>query len=231
LSCIGGLQLIMCGKAGFLPDATSTFAYWRKQKDDALAINDWDKMSLALRHMNGALPIEYRIIVNDELWNQQKDHYIVWKCSNCTTTEHKTINEGEENEYVKEIEVPTTSNLKDIVLFTEHCLGVLTLLTESKTREMWICPSCKNIASVGSKETQLKRHEMPHYRDCIYSEPSKPLTGLMRRRGAYPLLMRKWGENFSIELERKLVLYRIEYAPMESMESMDSGYKDTGDKQ
>ena len=44
-------------------------------------------------------------------------------------------------------------------------------------------------------------------------------------------MMRIWGTKFSIELERKLVLYRIEYAPAEAMEAMESGYKDTGDKQ
>lgn len=221
----------MCGKAGFLPDATSTFAYWRKIKDDAIFTGDFDKASFALHHMNGALPLEYRIQTNDELWNNQKDHYIVWKCNNCTTTEQKTINEGADDQYIKDVEVPTTSERKDIRIYEENCSQYVAILLGKSKRDMWVCPKCKNVASVDSKETQLRRHDLPHYRDCIYSEPQRPFTGLERRRGIYPKMMRIWGTKFSIELERKLVLYRIEYAPAEAMEAMESGYKDTGDKQ
>jgi hypothetical protein len=219
----------MCGKAGVLPDLTSTFSYWRKQKDDALKSGDWDTLSLSLNHMNGALELDYRVPTDDDLWKGQKDDYIVWKCNSCTTTEKKTINKGEDNEYIKEVEVPTCSELHEIKIFEENCSDIVAFLTESKTRKMWECPKCNHVSSVKSRETQLRKYPRPHYRVCIYTEPERPLTGLMRRRGSYPKLMRVWGRNYSLELERQLAVYRIEYIKQNGHDMEDSGYKDKGD--
>jgi hypothetical protein len=217
------------GRAGILPDITSTFSYWRKLKDDALRSGNWDEMSLALHHMNGALEIDYRIPTDNELWNQQKDDYIVWKCNSCTTIKTKVINKGEDDEYTKEIKEPTCSELHEIKIWEENCSDVIALLINSKTRKMWECPNCQNVASVKSVESQLRKYPRPHYRVCIYDEPERPLTGLMRRRGSYPLLMRAWGRNYSLELERQLAVYRIEYIKQNGHDMEDTGYKDKGD--
>ena len=218
------------GKAGILPDLTSTFSYWRKRKDDSLKSGDWDTMALALRYMNGALDLEYRIPMSTELWNEQKDGYQMWKCFSCTTTETKTINKGEDNEYTKEVQVPTCSKRKDVEKFVEKCSGLTAFLSESKTRKMWICPKCKNVSSVKLVESQLMKHKQPHYRGCIYDEPTRPLTGLMLRHGIYPKGMRMWGEAYSIELEHQLALYRQEYLNKYGVDIDDNGYKDEGDK-
>lgn len=188
-------------------------------------------MSLALNHMNGALEIEYRIQTDTEAWNKQRDDYIVWKCNNCTTKETKIINKGEEDEYVKEIDVPTCSERKDIKIFSEKCSEAIAFFLNSKTRKMWICPNCKNESSVKSVETQLRKHMKPHYRGVIYEEPMRPNTGLQRRRGTYPKDMRIWGTRYSIELERKLAIYRIEYIRVNGEDMSDSGYQDKGDKE
>ena len=217
------------GKAGILPDVTGSFSYWRHQKDTALKTQDWDTMSLALNHMNGALEIEYRIQTDTEEWNNQRDDYIVWKCNNCTTKEKKVINKGEEDQYIKEIVVPTCSDRKLIKIFTVKCNDVIALLSNSKTKKMWICPKCKNESAVKSVETQLRKHMKPHYRGVIYEEPIRPFTGLQRRRGTYPREMRLWGTRYSIELERKLAIYRIEYIRVNGEDMSDGGYQDKGD--
>ncbi|MCJ8306831.1 MAG: hypothetical protein HRU07_07275 [Nitrosopumilus sp.] len=219
------------GKAGILPDLTSTFSYWRKQYDDALSSGNWSTMSLALHHMNGALEIEYRIPISSDLWEEQKDGYIVWKCNSCTSPETKIINKGEDNEYTKEIQVATCSKREDIERFTEKCSDIIRVLSGDITRRMWICPNCKNIASVRSVESQILKYKQPHYRGCIYEEPSRPKTSLMRNRGSYPSDMRKWGRTYSIELERQLAVYRIEYISQHGHEMEDTtGFQDRGDK-
>ena len=187
-------------------------------------------MARALNHMNGALEDEYQIQADNDLWNEQND-LVVWKCNNCTTTESKVINKGEDDEYIKEIEVPTCSERKDIRIFDQECSDVVALLINSKTRKMWECPSCNNIASVKSVQTQLRTHSNPHFRGCIYERPPRPNTGLQRRRGTYPIQMRTWGTDYSSELERKLALYRIEYIKVMGHDMEDGGYKDEGDKQ
>ncbi len=220
------------GKAGILPDLTSTFSYWRKTYDDALISGRWSSMSLALHHMNGALEIEYRIPISSKLWDEQKDGYIVWKCNSCTTPETKVINKGEDNEYTKEIEVSTCSKRKDIQIFSERCSDVVRVLSGLHTRKMWICPKCQNISSVKSVESQVMEYKQPHYRGCIYEEPDRPKTSLLINRGTYPKTMRNWGRSYSIELERQLAVYRIEYISQHGHDMEDAtGYQDTGDKQ
>jgi hypothetical protein len=41
--------------------------------------------------------------------------------------------------------------------------------------------------------------------------------------------MRIWGRNYSLELERQLAVYRIEYIKQNGHDMEDSGYKDKGD--
>jgi hypothetical protein len=219
----------MAGRAGVLPDLSTTFVFWRKKYIEGLESGQWDKMSLGLANMNGTLEIDYRLPISSEDWNTQNDA-IVWKCSNCTTPETKVINEGEDNEYTKEIEVPTISKRKDIRTFTEICSKQLAILSGKKTREMWECPSCENIASVRSVKSAVMKFKQPNFRNCIYEQPQRPLTGLAMRRGSYPETMRVWGTFYSEELEHKLALYRMEYISQHGHDMADSGYKDEGDK-
>jgi len=218
------------GKAGVLPDLSTTFVYWRKKYIDALESGQWDVMSLALHNMNGTLEAEYRLPISTEDWNKQKDSEIVWKCNECTTTETKVINEGEDDQYTKEIQVPTVSKRDDIKVFDQYSSQVVTVLIDQKVRKMWQCPSCDNISSVADVKTAEMKFEAPHFRGCIYDEPQRPPTGLMRRRGIYPASMRKWGTAFSKELEHKLALYRMEYISQHGHDMADSGYQDEGDK-
>jgi hypothetical protein len=220
----------MAGRAGVLPDLSTTFVYWRKKYIDALESGQWDVMSLALHNMNGTLEVEYRLPISNEKWDSQKDSVIVWKCNSCTTTETKVINEGEDDEYIKEIEVPTVSKRDDIKIFDQYSSQVLLVLTQQPIRKMWMCPKCETISSVEDVKSAEMKFEAPNFRGCIFEEPQRPPTGLMRRRGIYPTSMRRWGTAYSKELEHKMALYRIEYISQHQHDMADSGYQDEGDK-
>lgn len=219
----------MAGKAGVLPDLSTTFVFWRKKYIDGLEANKWDQMTLGLTNMNGTLEIDYRLPISTEEWNMQQD-VIVWKCDNCTTTETKIINEGDDDQYTKEIEVPTISKRKDIRTFVEYCSSQIIFLSGKKKRKMWICPKCENVSSVDLVKSALMKFKQPNFRSCIYEQPQRPLTGLKRRRGLYPEEMRVWGTHYSEELEHKLALYRMEYISQHGHDMQDSDYKDEGDK-
>lgn len=217
-------------KSGWLPDVSSVFAYWRTKYIEAMNSKSWDEASLSLHNMNGALDTDYRLPISDEEWNKQNDGYVVWKCNECTTTQKKVMNEGEDNEYIKEIQVPTTSRREDIKVFEERSSQVVQILSGEKTRKMWTCPKCGNVDSVKHVKSEMIRYQTPHFRGCIYSEPQRPLTGLERRRGEYPQYMRKWARNYSMELEHRLAVYRLEYIKQNGHDMEDSGYQDKGDK-
>ena len=193
-----------------------------------MSSRNWDEASLALHNMNGALDSEYRLPISSYLWNSNEDSFLLWKCSNCTTTETKVINEGQEDEYQKEVEVPTTSRLEDIKIYEEICDPVITLLINAKTRKIWICPKCNHHDPVRNVIAHMMKYPSPHYRGYIYDEPHRAQTGLTSRHGLYPRQMEMWCRNYSIELEHRLSEYRLEYIARNGHDMDDSGYKDDG---
>lgn len=218
-------------KAGYLPDISGVFQRWRQHYLEGLEARpnpNWSQVSLGLNNMNGSLDEDYRLSISDRDWETRADGYIVWDCQNCTTPQEKIINKGEDKEYKKFVDMPTRSKRSDIRIYEEKCNSIIKLLTGVKTRKMWICPKCNNIASIASVKATLLKYPEPHYRDCIYSEPVQPLTGLQTRRGSYPQQMKVWAKHFSHELEHKLALYRLEYIRQHD-EDMEFMYKDKGD--
>lgn len=195
---------------------------------DGLAQGDWAMVSLGLHNMNGALEEEYRLPINTRDWETQEDGYIVWDCPHCTTKEKRISNEDEDEEQITYVDVPTRSKKSDIIIFEETNDLVLSLLSGKEDRKMWICPKCKAINSVDMVEATFMKYPQPHYRGCIYEEPQLPLTGLMRRRGSFPNRMRVWAKCYSMELEHKLALYRLEYIAQHGND-MEFSYQDKGD--
>jgi hypothetical protein len=215
-------------KSGYLPDLSGVFTSWRDVYKKALTSGNWKDASLALHNMNGALDEDYRLPISSEMWKNNVEGFIVWRCKNCTTTEKKTINKGDDDEYEKEIEVPTTSKRSEIRIFQRRNNTVVSFLAEEEITKMWECPKCLSSDSVKNAEQENQTYPSPHYRGCIYDEPSRPLTGLAMRRGAYPRSMEAWCRNYSIELEHQLAVYRIEYIRQNGHDMEDSGYKDDG---
>jgi len=218
-------------KVGYLPDISGNFVRWRMEYLRGISMNDWQMAALGLHNMNGALDADYRLPISTEKWNEKQDGYVVWSCTECTTGVNHIYNEGEENQYSKVIQVPTTSKRKDIHIFIERCTDVIALLSGKTQREMWICPKCDNISSVTDVQKKMMKYPEPHFRGCIYAEPTRPLTGLMRRRGTYPRQMRAWVKFYSLELEHQLALYRLEYIKVNGHDMEDggsSGYDERG---
>lgn len=218
------------GKSGYLPDISGIFVRWRQHYLEGLEISKWGAVSLGLNNMNGALDEEYRLPINTKKWGELEDGYIIWECGFCTMDKEKIVNKGKENEKKKIIQVPTVTKREDVTVFEEICSDIISILSGHKKRKMWICPSCKNMASVESVESALVRYAEPHYRGCIYKEPTRPLTGLMRRRGSYPEQMKEWAKSYSVELEHQLALYRLEYIAQHGMDMGDMMVKDRGDQ-
>lgn len=215
-------------KSGYLPDISGTFNYWRDKYNKGIESGNYDSASLALHNMNGSLDLDYRLPISSKEWGEKEDGYIVYECKECTETEMKTMNKGDEDEYEKEIEIPSRFKRTEIKIYTEECNEIVRLLIGSKTRKMWICPKCDNHSSVSSVEKTIVEYKSPNFRGCIYKEPDRPITGLQRRRGIYPNLMKQWCKNYSIELEHQLAVYRLEYIRQTGHDMEDSGYKDTG---
>ena len=215
-------------RSGYLPDLSGVFTTWRDSYRKAMVSEDWDNASLSLHNMNGALDVDYRIPISSPMWEEKREDYIIWKCNNCTTTETKTINKGEDDEYTKEIELPTCSEFKDIRIYDERCDLTTEILTGKKSIEMWDCPKCKQSATVSQSKKEMMKYPRPHYRSCIYDEPIKPNGGIAIRHGVYPTQMEIWCRNYSIELEHQLAVYRLEYISKMGHDMEDSGYKDDG---
>ncbi|MBC8501912.1 MAG: hypothetical protein H8D35_02155 [Nitrosopumilus sp.] len=216
-------------KSGYLPDIVSKFGKLYDSYRKHMESGNWVEASLSLHLMNGALDINYRIPISTRLWESKRESWKLWECNNCTTTETRIINKGEDDESSEDVEISSSFEKKDVKIFTEKCSAQVAILSGKKKREMWICPKCENITSVTSTLKRLQKHENPHYRGCIYDEPITPKTGLMRNRGAYPTAMRKWCTSYAKELEHRMMIYRVEYQKAHPDEDYGD-YKDEGDK-
>lgn len=215
------------GRSGYLPDLSGVFTTWRDAYRKAMISKDWDTASLALHNMNGALDVDYRLPSSTKLWEEKREDFIIWKCGNCTTTETKTINKGEEDEYTKDVQVPTCSEFKDIRIYNQRCDLITETLTGKKSIEMWDCPKCKQPATVAQSQKEKREYSRPFYKTCIYDEPIKPNGGIIASHGVYPAKMSAWCRHYSIELEHQLAIYRLEYIAKMGHD-MEDGYKDDG---
>lgn len=220
--------MINLPRSGYLPDVSGVFGSWRDSYKKAMASGDWDLASLSLHNMNGALDVEYRLPISTEIWIRNKEGYVVWKCKFCTTTETKVINQDQDDEYTKEIEVPTITKAEDVKTFEERCDFETQVLLHQISRRVWSCSKCKGVQPCLTVETKMFTHQRPHYRGCIYDEPIKPRNQMMQRRGSYPANMREWCVNYSKELEHQLAIYRLEYIKINGEDMADSEYKDDG---
>ena len=215
-------------RSGYLPDLSGVFTTWRDAYRKAMVSEDWDNACLALHNMNGALDVDYRLPISTKMWEEKREDYIIWKCSNCTTTETKTINKGEDDEYTKDVQVPTCSELKDIRIYDRRTSFLDEVLSGKTSETMWDCPKCKNPETVAQSKKEMMKYPRPHYRTCIYDEPTKPSGGIAIRHGVYPTQMETWCRHYSIELEHQLAVYRLEYIAKMGHDMEDSGYKDDG---
>ena len=210
-------------KSGWLPDISHNFGYFKNLAVNSLQRKDFAGARASLFNLNGCLGDEYLVAINTQLYEQALKDQSTYQCNHCTTTQIKIVNEGDDNEHAKEIEVPTEIPIREVKVFPLTLSYVQQVLAKSRTKLIWNCPSCKADNNMKDTRKILAEREKPYFLKVVPDSPYR-VFGLDRQ---FPDKLEKWFWNFFEEINWQEVLYRKEYVSQHDGEDMEA-YKDKG---
>ena len=178
--------------------------------------------------MNACLTPEYQVTISDREYSQQTDDRTVVQCNFCEMEIEKIINKGEDDEYVKKMNIPTELKYSKIKFFNLLVPPMEKLLTRNKTVKAWECPECHKVNRLSDTVIIDEEVQFPYYRKVVPTSPIRT-SGLSTRLGFHEKFT-KWFFQFSEELEHQLSLYRIEYVSQNDRDMADTGFLDKGDE-
>jgi hypothetical protein len=215
----------MGGRVGFLPDISHNFGYFKNLAVNSLQRKDFAGARASLFNLNGCLGDEYLVTINTQLYEQALKDQSTYQCNHCTTTQEKIVNEGDENEHTKEIQVPTEIPTREVKVFPVSLNNVQQFLAQSKTKLIWTCPKCDQDNNMKDTQKILAEREKPYFLKVVPDSPYR-VMGLDRQ---FPDKLEKWFWNFFEEINWQEVLYRKEYVSQHDGDDMEA-YKDKGDR-
>ena len=215
-------------KAGWLPNVSSNFEYYRQ-----LAINQMEKKQYAsasssLSNLNGCLGEEYLVTISTAQHDQAIVDRSVYQCSHCTMPFKKTVNKGEENEHIKEIQIPTEIPLSEVRVFDLRVPLVESILRGNTSIKIWVCPECDKENTMDETRKIVPQIVNPYFLKIVRDCPLR-LMGISNRLGFHEKFQ-NWFSNFLEEINWQEVLYRKEYRNQHGFEMEESDFKDKGDQ-
>ena len=169
---------------------------------------------------------DYLVIISTRKYQEAIKKESVFLCNFCTMVEEKTINEGEENEYIKKTEVPNRIQLSKINVIDIVIPILDQVIQKCVTMRIWICPECHEENKVDDTVQKNIEREKPYSLKVVPDCPIKEL-GISNRLGFHEVY-ENWFFNFLAEIINQEVLYRIEWKSQNEGDEMDA-YKDQGD--
>ena len=181
-----------------------------------------------MNNLNSCLGDKYLVTVSTILYEQAVKDSTAYQCNHCTTTVKKTINKGEENEYIKEVEIPTEILFSEVKPFELLVSLTDSILLGSKTKEVWVCPQCKSQNDMDLTDKIVPQNVNPFFLKIVWDCPIKK-AGLGNRLGFHSAF-EKWFNTFLEEINWQEVLYRKEYKAQNGFDMDDTDHKDNGDQ-
>ena len=214
------------GKSGYLPDISYNFGFYRTLAVNSLQRKDYGGARSSLFNLNGCLGEEYLVSINSEWHEQACKDQSVYLCNHCTMSVEKIVNKGEENEYTKEIQIPTEISKSNVKVFDLTLPFFESVLLKSKSEKAWLCPVCKKVNKMKSTKKVISEKERPYFLKVIPECPIRPM-GIDR---LFVTKFEGWFWNFLEEINWQEVFYRKEYISQHGQDMDISGYTENEDK-
>jgi len=217
------------GKAGYLPDISSSFAFWRTYAVNSIKQHDFDGACGGLYNLNGCLTEDYVITISTKEYEKSIHEQSFYQCNYCTMLIDKIINKGEEDERTEKVEVPSEIPCNEVKILEILNPNMEFFITGNKYEKVWVCPSCKKDNIKGKDWNVIKpKKEMPFYQKVVPQCPVrlKGISGRVKWINNFT----GWFYNFLEEIQVSMKFYRIEYISQTGHDMEDSGYKDKGDE-
>ena len=168
---------------------------------------DWNLISFNVNSLNTLLTSKYTIPISDEMWESR--HYIqqTRSCKHCHTKKFRTITDEEGNSSKEYYEDRTEVPVNEIRIFDEKVDYVVSILINSKSRKVWICPQCKETNLVSETPKTNKEYQSNATFGVIYEKPKYSLAV----RSSYDRLCMQWLTCFLREIDMGLMAFQKEY--------------------
>ena len=213
----------MSSRSGWLPNIAQNFGYYKNLAINCLQRKDYDGARSALMNLNTSLGNDYLVNISTEQYEDAVKTQLMYQCSNCFQTEKKIINEGEDDEYVKEVQIPSEIPDNQVKVFDMILPLIASVVQNNKTERVWFCPKCDYKNHMATTVKLLSERQKPYYLKVV---PDSPVS----RRGLdreFPFRFGQWFYNFLEEITAQEVLYRKEYVAQHG-EEMPT-FQDKGD--
>jgi len=214
------------GKSGYLPDISSQFHYFKSLALNELKQGNWNGATSGLNNLNRCLGEEYCVIISNSLYEKESNVSQVYLCNYCTQEEKKVINQGEEDEHIKIIQVPTRNPINQVIVYDQKLLYVDAILNGGEKRKVWDCLQCGKTNLIENTTQIIPKREQPYSLKVVPECPVKQ-NGI-RDRINFRVDFTKWFYLFLEEISSQEVLYRTEWKAQNEGEEM-TAYKDKGD--
>ncbi len=215
------------GKAGYLPDISSTFNFFRAYAVNALAREDYTEAAAGLYSINSSLDEKYIININDAEFKEQMAESKFYNCNFCTMEIEKVVNKGEEDECTKKESIQIRISSSKIQIFDWEPPGFLSVMTGHEKIKAWRCSGCQEINPLVSTNIIHVKNTKPFFRSVIANPPRQGIG--ITTRLTFRSDFKRWFFDFLDQLNHTLKNYRIDFAAQHGSD-MDPTYQDKGDK-
>ena len=196
-------------KVGFLPDISYNFGFYRTLAVNNLQRKDWRGASAGLYSLNGCLGNDYLVTISSKQYQQAIDTHDCFQCNYCTMQVDKIINKGQEDEYVKQLTVPTEVKISDVKFRDVYLSLIGSIVVQSNKMKVWTCPNCNNENKLSHTKKIITERESPFYTKTIYECPK--ISSSISTRMNFEVNFERWFWTFLEEINWQEVLYRKEY--------------------
>ena len=209
-------------KVGYLPDISKNFGYFRNQAIDFLNRNNWEGAKSCIISLDECLGDEYVVEIDDIKYKEKIKQNSFYVCNNCTSTITKIINKGTEDEYSKEITIPSEILTSEVKVFDLMLSPVVQILVKAKSEKVWVCPKCDFTNPMRKTKKYSDVRQQPEHLKVI---PMPPIE----RRGLDRIFshnFKVWFWNAMEEITWQEYLYRTEYTSQHDGQDMQSNWKE-----
>lgn len=216
------------GKAGYLPDISSTFNFFRAYAVNALARLDYTEAAAGLYSINSSLDEKYIININDEEYKRQTAESRFYHCNFCTMEVDKIVNKGEEDERVKKELVPARISSDQVDLFDWMPPGLLSVMTSHERIKAWRCPECDEVNPLASTNIVNVKETKPFFRSVVGNPPRRGVG--ISTRTTFMFDFKKWFFDFLEQLNHTMMNYRVDFAAQHGADMAEPMFQDKGDR-
>lgn len=216
------------GKAGYLPDISSTFNFFRAYAVNALAREDYTEAAAGLHSINSSLDEKYIININDAEFKRETAENRFYNCNFCTMEIEKIINKGQEDQRTKIDIIPSRIPSNQVYIMDWMPPGLLSVMTSHERIKAWRCPKCDETNPLVGTNVINVKNTKPYFRSVIGNPPRQGIG--ISTRLSFIVDFKKWFFDFLEQLNHTMMNYRVDFAAQHGTDMAEPMYKDKGDK-